>query len=56
MSKKAKPVILTNKYGVDTKYPSAKCASVITGVDQGSISSCCRNERKSAGGYKWRLA
>lgn len=27
-----------------------------TGIDTGSISMCCNNKRKSAGGYKWKYA
>ena len=33
-------------------FPSAKEAKIQTGICH--ISSCCRNERKTAGGYKWK--
>lgn len=33
-------------------FPSVKEAKTQTGICH--ISSCCRNERKSAGGYKWK--
>lgn len=31
-------------------------AVVNTGIDSGSISSCCKNKRKTAGNYKWKYA
>lgn len=36
------------------KYCDAEIASKLTGFDSSSIHKCCRNERKHAGGYKWR--
>lgn len=36
------------------EYSSASEASMKTGVAQSSISSCCREKQKSAGGYIWR--
>ena len=35
-------------------YPSAMEASRQTGLPQGHISACCRNERNRCGNYKWR--
>lgn len=29
-------------------------ASRITGINQGSISKCCKGERRIAGGFRWR--
>ena len=37
-------------------YHSAIQAKRETGISQGSISSCCRGERKKAGGFVWRYA
>lgn len=39
---------------IKAEYSSASEASRITGLSQGNISSCCRGERKSAGGYVWK--
>jgi hypothetical protein len=36
------------------EYPCTWEASRQTGVNESSISRCCRGERKSAGGYVWR--
>lgn len=36
------------------EYPSLKEAEKVTGIKYQSISSCCRNIKKSAGGYKWK--
>lgn len=36
------------------KYPNAGAASRKTGFNQGSISRCCRGERKTAFGYIWK--
>lgn len=49
-----KPIIqydLNRKYVAG--YSSATEASVILGVDQSTISKCCRHIRKSAYGYLW---
>lgn len=35
-------------------YPSVSKASKETGINSGSISSCCLGKVKHAGGYKWR--
>jgi len=34
-------------------YESLKCASIITGINRGNISSVCCGYRKTAGGFKW---
>lgn len=34
-------------------YKSAVEASEITGINYSKIRMCCRNERKTAGGYEW---
>lgn len=36
------------------EYESATDASKQTGVAQGNISSCCRGEQKTSGGYVWK--
>ena len=36
-------------------YESVSEASVLTGVNKSSIAKCCRNERKSAGGFLWKF-
>jgi len=36
------------------EYESGKMASEITKTDKGSISKCCKNKLKSAGGFIWR--
>ena len=37
-------------------FPSTMEAERVTGIDQGSISQCCKGKYKSAGGYKWRYS
>jgi hypothetical protein len=37
------------------EFPSAHEASRQTNINRGSISSCCRGERKTAGGYTWKF-
>ena len=37
-------------------YKSAREASRQTGINQGGISHCVKDERFTAGGYKWRAA
>ena len=36
-------------------YKNAYIADGITGINESSISACCRNIRNSAGGYIWRF-
>ena len=35
-------------------FSCAREAMRETGIDCGSITKCCRGQRKSAGGYQWR--
>lgn len=37
------------------KFNSISDAAMVTGVDKGSISRCCRGNAVSAGGYRWRF-
>ena len=37
------------------KYNSIADASLVTGVDKGSISRCCRGSAMSAGRYRWKF-
>ena len=47
----SKPIIC-----LDTQiiYEAKSIASKDTGINAGHIGECCRDERKSAGGFKWR--
>lgn len=47
-------VISIDNDGNKVKYISAKEASRVTGINQGSISKCCNGERRIAGGFKWK--
>ncbi len=38
------------------EYESIKLASKITGINNNSISACCRNTDKTAGGFIWRFS
>lgn len=42
--------------GSVVRYKGVKDASRKTGVHRGCIARCCKNTRKTAGGYKWRYA
>lgn len=48
------PIVSMDNDGNKTKYISAKEASRITGINQGSISQCCKGVRRVAGGLKWK--
>ena len=48
------PIISIDNNGNEVKYISAKEASRITGINQGSISKCCKGERRIAGGFRWK--
>lgn len=37
------------------EYPSAMEAMRQTGIKQGTISQCCKGQKQTAGGYKWKL-
>ena len=52
-AKNKKPVRCIETYII---YESASQASKETGISQGSISSVCRGENTTAGGYHWELA
>lgn len=41
--------------GLVGKFNSIADASLVTGVDKGSISRCCRGSAMSAGGFRWRF-
>ena len=47
-----------NQYTLEGKYiktyPSAKQASINTGLSHGTICACCRGERNYTGNYQWR--
>ncbi|WP_449020852.1 NUMOD4 domain-containing protein [Prevotella jejuni] len=55
---KSKPIQqLDMKAGlIIATYPSLREASLSTGIDCGNISSVARGKRKTAGGYKWKIA
>lgn len=42
--------------GTTVRYKGVKDASRKTGVHRVCIARCCKNIRKTAGGYKWRYA
>lgn len=49
--------ITVNQYTLDekfiTSYKSSYVAAKATGIDQSSITKCCRGSLKTAGGFKW---
>lgn len=63
------PKTMTGKFGIDNPrsrsvwqmengipidlFSCAREAMRETGIDCTSITKCCRNQRKSAGGYQW---
>ena len=52
-----KPVMGINKIsGLVLLFSSIKEASEKTGIDQSSITKCCKSKRKSAGGHIWFYA
>jgi len=51
-----KPVLQLLNGEIINAYPSAGLAAACTGASQGGISSCCRGEMKTSGGFEWRLA
>lgn len=48
-----KAVIMIAKDGKSVYFPSAEEAKRVTGINSSNICSCCRGERKHAGGYGW---
>lgn len=56
MSKRRKPVVQLSLDGrVVNRFPSAKQASIETGINYSVIAEVCKNKygRKTAGGFKW---
>lgn len=53
--KNRKPIEQYSRQGVFIqKWDSSTEASQVTGINQGSISSCCKQKLKSAGGFIWK--
>lgn len=46
-------VMMITKEGKSVYFPSAEEAKRVTGINAGNICSCCRGERKHAGGCEW---
>lgn len=42
--------------GTSKRYKGVKDAAMQTGINRCCIAKCCKNLRKTAGGYKWRYA
>ncbi len=54
-SQHIRSVIQSTLEGIDIdKFNSIKEANLKTGVSKGNIVSCCKGNRKSAGGFRWR--
>lgn len=52
----AKEVVQISKNGQPIKlWHSILVASKTLNIDKGNISACCRNKRKTAGGYMWKF-
>jgi hypothetical protein len=51
-----KPVLQILDGEIVNAWPSAGMAAAFTNATQGGISSCCRGEMKTSGGYEWKLA
>ena len=51
-----KPVLQLKDGKIVNAWPSAGMAAAFTDATQGGISSCCRGEIKTSGGYEWKLA
>ena len=49
-----RPVVQILKDGSTIMYKGVKDAWRKTGINRACISACCRNIRKTAGGYEWR--
>ena len=54
MSKCTRPVEQIFPDGSTIQYLGVKDASRKTGINRCGIAQCCKNIRKTAGGYKWR--
>lgn len=48
------PVEQVFEDGTTIKYKGVKDASLKTGINRCCIALCCKNIRKTAGGYRWR--
>lgn len=53
LSPVARPVLQMLKGNVIREFECAREAMRETGIDCGSITKCCRKQRKTAGGYGW---
>lgn len=47
---------LDNDFNLVRRWPSARVAYEVTGIEYKNISSVCRGLRPRAGGYRWRFA
>lgn len=56
MITQGKPVLQLKDGKIINGWPSAGMAAAFTDATQGGISSCCRGEMKTSGGYEWKLA
>lgn len=52
----AKPVLQILNGVVIKKFSCAKEAYLLTGVDSSCITKCCKEKRKTAGGFTWKYA
>ena len=50
------PVEQISPYGEVVRFKGVKDASRRTGINRCCIALCCKNIRKTAGGYEWRYA
>ena len=48
------PIVQIFSDGSTIKYKGVKDASRKTGINRSCIAKCCKNIRKTAGGYEWR--
>ncbi|MBO7322822.1 MAG: HNH endonuclease [Bacteroidales bacterium] len=55
-SKSKLPVVQIFPGGNTVVYKGVKDAWRITGINRNCIAQCCKNIRKTAGGYEWRYA
>ena len=53
-TKSKRPVVQIALDGTITRYKGVKDASRKTGINRCCIALCCKNLRKTAGGYRWR--
>ena len=54
---KSKPIVGIDKVsGLILEFPSAREAERMTGINNSSITKCCKGKRKSTGGYVWYYA